>query len=308
MAKKPAKKAAKPVKAAPKKAAKPAAKKAAKAAPKKAAKAPVKKAAKPAPAKKVAAKKPVAKKAAAKPVAKKAVKPAKAAPKKAAVKPVAKKAAPKAAPKKAAPVKTSASRPSGKAAPVKAAAPKEKAPVKNIKPAPAPKPVKKETKSEEKATKSSKPLVTQVVAPNRPMAAPVVKKQVSTLESADKVRYSDDELAEFRDLINKKLDEARKDYDLLKQTLANTDNNGTDDTSPSFKMIEDGSETLSREETAQLASRQEKFIKHLEDALLRIRNKTYGICRVTGRLISKERLRLVPHATLSIEAKQQMGN
>lgn len=296
MAKKPAKKAAKPVKAAPKKAAKPVAKKAVKVAPKKAAKAPVKKSAKPAPAKKAAAKKPVAKKAAAKPVVKKAVKPTKAAPKKAAVKPLAKKAAPK----KVAPVK--------KAAPVKAAAPKEKAPVKNIKPAPAPKPVKKETKTEEKATKSSKPLVTQVVAPNRPMAAPVVKKQVSTLESADKVRYSDDELAEFRDLINKKLDEARKDYDLLKQTLANTDNNGTDDTSPSFKMIEDGSETLSREETAQLASRQEKFIKHLEDALLRIRNKTYGICRVTGRLISKERLRLVPHATLSIEAKQQMGN
>ncbi|HRH69435.1 MAG: TraR/DksA family transcriptional regulator [Flavobacteriales bacterium] len=140
------------------------------------------------------------------------------------------------------------------------------------------------------------------------MAAPVVKKQVSTLEHASKLRYSDEELAEFKELIMKKLDEARKDYDLLKQTLANNDNNGTDDTSPSFKMIEDGSETLSREETAQLASRQEKFIKHLEDALLRIRNKTYGICRVTGRLISKERLRLVPHATLSIEAKQQMGN
>ncbi|MBK6829255.1 MAG: TraR/DksA family transcriptional regulator [Flavobacteriales bacterium] len=140
------------------------------------------------------------------------------------------------------------------------------------------------------------------------MSAPVVKKQVSTLERADKLRYSDDELAEFKDLIMKKLDEARKDYDLLKQTLANTDNNGTDDTSPSFKMIEDGSETLSREETAQLAARQEKFIKHLEDAQLRIRNKTYGICRVTGRLISKERLRLVPHATLSIEAKQQMSS
>ncbi|MCB9182579.1 MAG: TraR/DksA family transcriptional regulator [Flavobacteriales bacterium] len=140
------------------------------------------------------------------------------------------------------------------------------------------------------------------------MSAPVVKKQISTLESADKVRYSDDELDEFREIILKKLEEARKDFDLLKQTLANTDNNGTDDTSPSFKMIEDGSETLSREETAQLAARQEKFIKHLEDALLRIRNKTYGICRVTGRLISKERLRLVPHATLSIEAKQQMGN
>jgi len=205
-----------------------------------------------------------------------------------------------------------------KSTPAKAAPKKpEPKPVpapKSTKPAPVPeKPVKKEPKKEEKVapkeTKvTNKPLVTQVVAPNRPMAAPVVKKQVSTLESPDKVRYSDEELSEFRDLINKKLDEARKDYDLLKQTLANTDNNGTDDTSPSFKMIEDGSETLSREETAQLAGRQEKFIKHLEDALLRIRNKTYGICRVTGRLISKERLRLVPHATLSIEAKQQMGN
>ncbi|MBK9759956.1 MAG: TraR/DksA family transcriptional regulator [Flavobacteriales bacterium] len=136
----------------------------------------------------------------------------------------------------------------------------------------------------------------------------MVKKQVSTLEAIGKERYNDSELDEFRGIINAKLDEARKDYDLLKQTLANNDNNGTEDTSPSFKMIEDGSETLSREETAQLAGRQEKFIKHLEDALLRIRNKTYGICRVTGRLISKERLRLVPHATLSIEAKQQMSN
>ncbi|HEY0978413.1 MAG TPA: TraR/DksA C4-type zinc finger protein [Flavobacteriales bacterium] len=136
----------------------------------------------------------------------------------------------------------------------------------------------------------------------------MVKKQVSTLEGGNKDRYSDADLEEFKGIIVAKLDEARKDYDLLKQTLANTDNNGTDDTSPSFKMIEDGSETLSREETAQLAARQEKFIKHLEDALLRIRNKTYGICRVTGKLISKERLRLVPHATLSIEAKQQMSN
>ncbi len=301
MAKKPAKKAAKPApKAAPKKASKPAAKPAAKkAAPKKAAKAPVKKApAKPAPK---AAKKPV------KPVAKKAA-PAKPAPK-----PVAKKAAPakpvaKPVAKAPVPTKKIETKPAPAAKPTPAP--------KSVKPAPAPeKPVKKETKKEEKAAlkeakaaAANKPLVTQVVAPNRPMAAPVVKKQVSTLESADKARYSDDELSEFRDLINKKLDEARKDYDLLKQTLANTDNNGTDDTSPSFKMIEDGSETLSREETAQLASRQEKFIKHLEDALLRIRNKTYGICRVTGRLISKERLRLVPHATLSIEAKQQMGS
>lgn len=307
MAKKPAKKAAKPAKAAPKKAVKSAAKPVAKkAAPKKAAKTPVKKAVKPAPTKKVVAKKghtkPVAK--AKKPV--KPVKAVKAAPAKATPKPVAKKAVVEV--KKTAPVKAAPA----KATPVKAAAPKERVVAKPNKPAPAPqKPVKKEAK-EEKAVKetarSSKPLVTQVVAPNRPMAAPVVKKQVSTLESADKLRYSDEELNEFRDLINKKLEEARKDYDLLKQTLANTDNNGTDDTSPSFKMIEDGSETLSREETAQLASRQEKFIKHLEDALLRIRNKTYGICRVTGRLISKERLRLVPHATLSIEAKQQMGS
>ncbi len=320
MAKKPAaKKAAKPVKKvakqAPKKAVKPAPKKAVKAAPKKAVKAPAKKSstAKAAPKKavkkaapkkvvKAPAKKVVAKKPTPKPVAKKVVA------KKALAKP-----APKAVTKAPAPAKPAAKPvPVAKKAEVKPVqAPKTEKPVS----APA-KPVKKEmTKKEEKAAlkeaakaAANKPLVTQVVAPNRPMAAPVVKKQTSTLEHASKLRYNDDELAEFKELIMRKLDEARKDYDLLKQTLANTDNNGTDDTSPSFKMIEDGSETLSREETAQLAGRQEKFIKHLEDALLRIRNKTYGICRVTGRLISKERLRLVPHATLSIEAKQQMGN
>lgn len=273
-------------KPAPKKAAKPAKK----AAPKKAAK-PVKKAApakkKPEP-KKAAPKKTVKAKAA---PAKKVVKPA--------AKPVAKKAAP--APKKAE-VKPAAKA----AAPVKPA-PKPVA----AKPAPAPKPAANAPvkKAKEDAPKpSAKPLVTQTSAPVIHKAAPMVKKQVSTLESASKERYSDTELEEFKAIINAKLDEARKDYELLKQTLANTDNNGTEDTSPSFKMIEDGSETLSREETAQLAGRQEKFIKHLEDALLRIRNKTYGICRVTGRLISKERLRLVPHATLSIEAKQQMSN
>jgi RNA polymerase-binding transcription factor DksA len=287
MAKKPvAKKAAKPTKKAvakkPVKAAKPVAKKAAKAKPVKAAKKPV-------------AKAPMKKKVAAKPAPEKVVK---AAPKKVA-KPVVKKVAPPPAPKKAAPV---AKAPAPKEAPAKPV-------VKAAAPVAAPKPVKKDSKKEPKEPKApAQPLVTQIVAPNRPMSAPVVKKQVSTLERADKLRYSDDELEEFKEIIMKKLDEARKDYDLLKQTLANTDNNGTDDTSPSFKMIEDGSETLSREETAQLAGRQEKFIKHLEDALLRIRNKTYGICRVTGRLISKERLRLVPHATLSIEAKQQMGN
>ena len=296
MAKKPAKKPAKPV---AKKAAKPAAKKPA-AKPAKASKPVAKPKAKAKPAAKPAVKKSAAKPAPKKPVAKAAAKPAAKAPVKAA-KPAQKPAArpqPKAAAKPA--VKTA---PAPKPAPVAAKPSAKPAPVAT------PKPVKKESKKEAKEPKApAQPLVTQVSAPMRPVSPPVVKKQVSTLESADKARYSDDELDEFKEIIMHKLDEARRDYDLLKQTLANTDNNGTDDTSPSFKMIEDGSETLSREETAQLAGRQEKFIKHLEDALLRIRNKTYGICRVTGRLISKERLRLVPHATLSIEAKQQMGS
>ncbi len=275
---------------------KPAPKKAAKPASKAASKKPVKKAE---PAKKPAAK-PVAKKAA-KPAPKKAAKPA---PKKPAPKPVAKKPAP--APKKA-DVKPAAKAPvaAPKPAPKPAPVPKPVA----AKPAPKPQAKAPVKKSKEEAPRTAaKPLVTQTSAPVIHKAAPMVKKQVSTLESPSKERYSDSELEEFKAIINAKLDEARKDYELLKQTLANTDNNGTEDTSPSFKMIEDGSETLSREETAQLAGRQEKFIKHLEDALLRIRNKTYGICRVTGRLISKERLRLVPHATLSIEAKQQMSN
>jgi DnaK suppressor protein len=121
-------------------------------------------------------------------------------------------------------------------------------------------------------------------------------------------RYSDEELEEFRAIIEKKLEDARTDLERLKSSLDHSDDHGTNDTSPTFKMIEDGSETLSREETAQLASRQEKFIKHLEDALVRIENKTYGICRVTGKKIQKERLKLVPHATLSIEAKEKMDN
>ena len=270
------------------------AKKAAKPAKKAAAKKPVKTAAKP--AKKAAAKKP----AKAKPVAKKVAKPVKKVP----VKPM-KKAAPPKAVKKPEPKKV--------VAPVKAAAPAKPAAI--AKPAPAPKAADrlapKSALSKPPVKKKEEPTGPPVVrmgTPVMPKAQPIVKKKVSTLEGGNKDRYSDDELEEFRQIINKKLEEARRDYELLKQTLANTDNNGTEDTSPSFKMIEDGSETLSREETAQLASRQEKFIKHLEDALLRIRNKTYGICRVTGKLISKERLRLVPHATLSIEAKQQMNS
>ncbi|MBL6866431.1 MAG: TraR/DksA C4-type zinc finger protein, partial [Flavobacteriales bacterium] len=118
-------------------------------------------------------------------------------------------------------------------------------------------------------------------------------------------RYTDSDLKEFQDLIDNKLKTARENYDELQRALSHQDDNTTDDTSPTFKMMEDGSETMSREETAQLAARQEKFIRNLENALLRIRNKTYGICRVTGKLIPKERLRLVPHATMSIEAKNK---
>jgi DnaK suppressor protein len=119
----------------------------------------------------------------------------------------------------------------------------------------------------------------------------------------EKSRYSDTELEEFKELIQRKLVEANIDYDLLKGSLSHNDDHGTDDTGRTFNMMEDGSETLSREEVAQLAARQEKFIQSLQAALVRIENKTYGICRVTGKLIQKERLMLVPHATMSIEAK-----
>jgi DnaK suppressor protein len=124
----------------------------------------------------------------------------------------------------------------------------------------------------------------------------------------EKTRYSDSELAEFKELILQKLSEAQEDYELLRDSLSNSDNHGTDDTGRTFNMMEDGSETLSREEVAQLCVRQEKFIQSLQSALVRIENKTYGICRVTGKLIRKERLRLVPHATLSIDAKNAQGN
>jgi RNA polymerase-binding transcription factor DksA len=123
--------------------------------------------------------------------------------------------------------------------------------------------------------------------------------------SENTLRYSDEDLKEFKVLIEKKLADAREDLNQLKQSLSYADDNSTNDTAASFKMMEDGSETMTREETAQLASRQEKFISHLESAARRIENKTYGVCRATGKLIKKERLRLVPHATLSIEAKEQ---
>ena len=119
----------------------------------------------------------------------------------------------------------------------------------------------------------------------------------------EKLRYSDADLQEFRQLIQDKIDKAEKDLLLIKESFINDQNNGTDDTSPTFKAFEEGAETLSKEQNAILAGRQEKFVRDLKNALIRIENKTYGICRVTGKLIGKERLRAVPHATLSIEAK-----
>jgi RNA polymerase-binding transcription factor DksA len=122
---------------------------------------------------------------------------------------------------------------------------------------------------------------------------------------AEKTRYSDAELAEFKELILEKLEAARRDYEALKASLTNMDGNDTSDTSPTFKVLEEGAATMSKEEAGRLAQRQMKFIQHLQAALIRIENKSYGICRETGKLIPKERLRAVPHATLSIDAKNK---
>lgn len=120
---------------------------------------------------------------------------------------------------------------------------------------------------------------------------------------AEKTRYTDEELDEFRDLILIKLTKAKDEYEALKASITNSDGNDVTDTSPTFKVLEEGASTLSKEEAGRLAQRQMKFIQNLQAALIRIENKTYGICRETGKLIPKERLRAVPHATLSIEAK-----
>ena len=119
----------------------------------------------------------------------------------------------------------------------------------------------------------------------------------------EKTTYTKGELEEFRKIILAKIESAQDDLDVLRSATANDSDNGTEDTSPTFKQFEEGSSTLSKEENIKLAERQAKFIRNLNNALLRIENKTYGICRVTGKLIAKERLKLVPHATLSMEAK-----
>lgn len=122
---------------------------------------------------------------------------------------------------------------------------------------------------------------------------------------SEKKRYTDEELEEFRQIIEDKLDIARKEYNELKSYISNSEGNDINDTSPTFKTLEEGASTLSKEASGQLAQRQMKFIQHLETALIRIENKTYGICRETGKLIPKERLRAVPHATLTVEAKEK---
>ncbi|WP_213523896.1 TraR/DksA family transcriptional regulator [Nonlabens sp.] len=119
----------------------------------------------------------------------------------------------------------------------------------------------------------------------------------------EKLRYSDKDLAYFKDILNAKIKEAKEQYELIKSAYMNDANNGTDDTAPQFKAFDEGSAVMSKETSSQLAIRQEKFIRDLKNALIRIENKSYGVCRVTGKLINKKRLELVPHATLSIEAK-----
>ncbi len=128
------------------------------------------------------------------------------------------------------------------------------------------------------------------------------------MENTEKTRYSDSELQEFKELISEKIRIAKEELASLTQSLSSPNSNGTDDTAGTFKTLEDGSATLEKEQINQLAARQKKFLEGLEAAMVRIENKTYGICRATGKLIQKERLRAVPHATLSMEAKLNQRN
>ena len=278
----------------------------------------VKKAAKPAPSKAkkaVKASKPVAKKPASKPAPKKQVKPVKKiAPAKKVVKPVAKKAIPK---KAATPVNK-------KIIPAK----KVLAPVnkKKLNPIKAVTPAKKEIKVGSKKVESKKPEVKSLpkakdikVSPPKPVVLPKITTtksrkyepvftksvldQVPQENNGPTMRYSDGELNEFRELIQRKLETAKKELGYLQGLITRKDEMGGDDTDNRYMTMEDGSLSMEREQLSQMASRQITFIDHLEKAMMRIENKTYGICRVTGKLIDKARLRAVPHATLSIEAK-----
>lgn len=279
-----------------------------------------------------------------KPAPKKAAKPApkKAAPKKAAkpaAKPAAKKAAPaKAAPKKAAPQAKPVPKAAVKPAPKKAAVPARKpepakpapkAPVAKPAPAPAPAPqpvAKKAAEPEAKSLVSIKPAPKPIIKkePPKPSKVVIPKTTIKTVvkyepeftksvldtpvneQTGPTMRYSDADLAEFREIINKKLDAAKKELAYLQGLITRRDEGGDMDEAR-YMTMEDGSVSMEREQLSQMASRQITFIDHLEKALMRIENKTYGVCRVTGKLIDKARLRAVPHATLSIEAKQMMN-
>jgi RNA polymerase-binding transcription factor DksA len=233
-------------------------------------------------------------------------------------KPAAKniKSKPKAASKPA-----SKSKPKAAKAPVKKAAVKAKPAKASLPPVKTKLPVNKKDNDKVKNTPAAAKPVEQkeeikpVANPNRPSvgrplpvnrrpepARAIINSKPKEADS-NKTRYSDTELEEFREIINVKLENARKELALLQQQMTAANEHGTDDTASTFKILEDGSDSLAKEEAGQLASRQKKFIEQLENALVRIENKTYGICRVTGKLIPKERLRAVPHTTQSIEAK-----
>jgi RNA polymerase-binding transcription factor DksA len=279
-----------------------------------------KKAAKPAP--KAASKKPAAKKT----VKKSAPKPVA---KKAAAKPAAKKPAPKPAPKPVAkkPAPKPVSKPAAKPAQAHAVKPAP-APVVPKQEAPAAKPLPKKPGSvDPKSLVSIKPKVQPVIKKEPPKAAKVVIPKTSTrnsvkyepeftksvldqtmqqYSSGPTMRYSDSDLTEFREIIQRKLDAAKKELAYLQGLITRKDEGGDMDEAR-YMTMEDGSVSMEREQLSQMASRQITFIDHLEKAMMRIENKTYGICRVTGKLIDKARLRAVPHATLSIEAKQMMN-
>jgi RNA polymerase-binding transcription factor DksA len=229
------------------------------------------------------------------------------APKKAAKAKVKKAPAKKAAPKKKVVAKKAAPK---KAAPKKAAAPKKVAPKKVVAKKQAAKPAPKKAEPIKKVVVPAKEVVTKTPPPQLnifPVSQqrPIAHKPAQTAsQKDDRTRYSDEELKEFEKLILEKLDKARAEYKILKDTLSRDNDSGTDATSGgNTKVLEDGAETAEKENLSQLAARQQKFITNLENALVRIKNGTYGICSVTGKLISKERLIAVPHTTQSIEAK-----
>jgi DnaK suppressor protein len=209
-----------------------------------------------------------------------------------------------------------AAKSSKKPKPVKA----KKAVVKKAKPvkSKAPKAIKKAIKKLVKnPVKNSKAVHTKKEKSHQ--IKPVIQKKVEKRmkenskktindKTPERARYKESELKEFKDLLLHKLDDARKELTNLQSAILNANEHGTDDTASTFKVLEDGSDTLAKEEASQLAQRQRKFIEQLENALMRIENKTYGICRVTGKLIPKERLRAVPHTTQSMEAKLQQYN